>query len=76
MSEEWLLTAGKAVLQLNGSASSAGRSFLVPPYDASTGEVDAGNGTTLLIGEEEDCGPCSRTTHGSGCSPGLVARSD
>lgn len=33
-----------------GSASSAGESFRVSPYDAQTGEVDAGNGTTLVVG--------------------------
>jgi phospholipid/cholesterol/gamma-HCH transport system substrate-binding protein len=35
-----------------GSASSGGRSYRVSPYDASTGEVDAGNGTTLVLGTQ------------------------
>lgn len=33
-----------------GSASSSGRSYRVSPYDAKTGEVDAGNGQTLVMG--------------------------
>ena len=33
-----------------GSASSNGRTYRVSPYDASTGLVDAGNGTTLVMG--------------------------
>jgi phospholipid/cholesterol/gamma-HCH transport system substrate-binding protein len=35
-----------------GSASSAGRSYRVSPYDAETGEVDAGNGKTLTMGAQ------------------------
>lgn len=35
-----------------GSASSGGRSYRVSPYDADTGEVDAGNGTTLVMGTQ------------------------
>ena len=35
-----------------GSASSGGHSYRVSPYDASTGEVDAGNGNTLVVGAE------------------------
>jgi len=35
-----------------GSASSGGKSYRVSPYDASTGEVDAGNGTTLVVGAQ------------------------
>jgi phospholipid/cholesterol/gamma-HCH transport system substrate-binding protein len=33
-----------------GSASSGGNSYRVSPYDASTGEVDAGNGNTYVLG--------------------------
>ncbi len=33
-----------------GSASSAGRSYRVSPYDASTGQADAGNGQTVTLG--------------------------
>jgi phospholipid/cholesterol/gamma-HCH transport system substrate-binding protein len=35
-----------------GSASSGGRSYRVSPYDAKTGEVDAGNGNTLVVGNQ------------------------
>jgi phospholipid/cholesterol/gamma-HCH transport system substrate-binding protein len=35
-----------------GSASSGGRSYRVSPYDAKTGEVDIGNGDTLVVGNQ------------------------
>jgi phospholipid/cholesterol/gamma-HCH transport system substrate-binding protein len=35
-----------------GSASSNGSSYRVSPYDAKTGEVDAGNGRTLVMGAQ------------------------
>ena len=76
MSEQQLLTRGKPVLQLNGSASSAGRSFRVPPYDASTGEADAGNGTALLAGAEGGLRTVLADDAWKWLLAGLVARSD
>ena len=35
-----------------GQSGSTGRSYRVAPYDASTGEVDAGNGTIYEVGTE------------------------
>lgn len=34
-----------------GSAGSSGRSYRVSPYDAQTGAVDAGNGSTVTMGQ-------------------------
>jgi len=34
----------------SGSAGSVGRSYRVAPYDASTGQVDSGDGSSLVIG--------------------------
>ncbi len=59
-----------------GSASAGGRSYRVSPYDASTGKVDAGDGTTLLVGAEGGL----RTVFGDDSwkwmLTGRVARSD
>ena len=35
-----------------GSSGSTGRSYRVAPYDATTGEIDAGDGTTYQVGTE------------------------
>ena len=76
MSERWPLITGRTVLQLNGSASSAGRSYLVPPYDASTGEADVGNGTALLVGAEGGLRTVLADDAWKWLLAGLVARSD